>query len=174
MRARTKSATALVPFFPLFLTLFVAMFAALFTAASAADASGEAPETPMVTAFDVEKGQVVEAMPLTREWIDKAAEALTASPVPYGGMTYNPKKGLAIHIPFPAPFKPAHPFYKQPLREVFLFLERDAPPAALLTTASGDRAMVAALRFDAGDWIRDTDFARLWNEGNKKSSSDRD
>ena len=64
----------------------------------------------------------------------------------------NPRSGLVVHVAFPEPVRVPHPFYKGRIREVYLFLERDVEPRALLFWEQG-RPTVAVLHGDSRRFI---------------------
>jgi hypothetical protein len=89
-------------------------------------------ELPTVSVFDVKQEKVIKIMPLTSELKKSVIEVLQSSPVVYGDFSINPMNGLVIHIPFTSPVHVPHSFYSNKISEIYLFLEHDTKPKALL------------------------------------------
>lgn len=107
-----------------------------------------AEEALAVSVFDVKREKVVQAMPLEPPLQRSVLALLRSAPSMYGGLSVNPRGGLIVRIAFPAPLQVSHPFYKDRVRQVYLFLEPGTDPRALLFWEHGKSA-VAVLHGDS-------------------------
>jgi hypothetical protein len=126
------------------LKIGMVLMAAAFACARPASAEGPLA----VSVFDVKQEKVVQAMPLEPTLQRSVLALLQSGPTVYGGLSVNPRSGLIVRIDFPAPLRIPHPFYKDRIREVYLFLEPDTAPRALLFSEHG-KTTVAILHGDS-------------------------
>lgn len=66
----------------------------------------------------------------------------------------NPTGGIVVHFRYPEPLKLDNPIYPQPVSELYLFLEPNTAPLALLFFSKGHKPRVFTLQADAKSLIQ--------------------
>ncbi|WP_156926582.1 hypothetical protein [Cohnella panacarvi] len=66
----------------------------------------------------------------------------------------NPTGGIVAHFRYPEPLTLANPIYPQPISELYLFLEPNNAPLALLFFSKGHKPRVFTLQADANRLIQ--------------------
>lgn len=113
-----------------------------------------APLFPPVEIFDVKEEKVTHVIPWTEKLHLTMINAINHSPKPYGGVAVNPTGGIVVHFRYPAPVKLVNPIYPQPVSELYLFLEPNTDPLALLFFSKGHQPRVYTLKADAKSLIQ--------------------
>ncbi|WP_373231160.1 hypothetical protein [Cohnella sp.] len=122
-----------------------------------------AEEKPNVSIFDVKQEKVVKVVPLTSELQDSVLELLRSSPILYGGFSMDPQDGMVLHVPFPTPVQIKHELYPSAIQEVYIFLEQDKQPRALIFFAAKQRPIVVVLSYDARKFMERNQLKGAWN-----------
>lgn len=112
------------------------------------------PLPPPVEIFDVQQEKVVHVIPWTETLHETIVNALNQSPQPYGGVTMNPTGGIVVHFRYAVPLKLDNPIYPQPVSELYLFLEPNTKPLALMFFSQGHKPRVFTLQADAKSLIQ--------------------
>lgn len=108
-----------------------------------------AEQLPNVSIFDVKQEIVIKLIPLTTDLEKSIEEILLSSPFLFGGLSMEPQAGVVLHIPFSTPVQVDHEIYPSRIREMYLFLERDKKPKALLFFAAKHQPIVVVLNANA-------------------------
>ncbi|WP_239616797.1 hypothetical protein [Cohnella mopanensis] len=118
-------------------------------------------ELPTVSVFDVKQEKVTKIMPLTPELKKSVFEVLQSCPVVFGGFSMNPTNGLVVHIPFTTPVQIPHRSYSTKVSEIYLFLEHDIKPKALLFL-DNHKQKIVELDYDTQKFIRLNNLSDIW------------
>ncbi|MFC5472305.1 hypothetical protein ACFPPD_26835 [Cohnella suwonensis] len=110
-------------------------------------------EPMLFQVFDIRQGKVIEQRPLTRELEESILSLLNSSPSTYGGFTMNPADGLILHVIFEDPIRMTSDFYPEPIKEIYLFLEPDIQPKALIFLQDKSRYRVVVLHGNSDQFI---------------------
>lgn len=122
-----------------------------------------ASESPNVAIFDVKQEKVTKVIPFDADLKESIVEVLQSSPTMFGGFSLNPRNGLVLHFVFESPIQPANRLYSSPIKELYLFLEPQTKPKALLfLTSNQPKTMVVELNYDTELFIRNNRLETAW------------
>jgi len=103
------------------------------------------PDPVRVQIFDVQEGRVVKQIPLAPELEKSIIHSLQDSPKMYGGFSVNPKNGVILHVQFANPIQISSPLFPDSIKELYLILEKDTQPMALIFFNSTSKYIVVVL-----------------------------
>lgn len=116
------------------------------------------PDPPLVQIFDVKQEKVVKQYPLNRDLEKSITELLNASPRMYGGIDMNPKSGLILHAKFKSPIQISSLIYPDSIKEVYLFLEPEVDPKALIFFSSSSKFIIVVLKGDSDQFMKENNL----------------
>lgn len=125
--------------------------------------AASAKEKTDASVFSMKQEKIVGAIPYTPALQQSVLKLLQDGPSVYSGLTLNVQTGLVIHMSYPTSIQIPHTLYTRKIREIYLYLEQNTKPkAVLLLDSNHSRIMIVELNSSADKFIKSNKLSREW------------